>query len=57
MKLVIGLIVALGVIVGVGGAYYVKGEREQMRSEVAKSCIEAGGKYHETMFRRRPVCR
>ena len=31
--------------------------REEMRTEVAKECIEHGGKYKETMFRRRPVCK
>lgn len=56
MHWMIGIAV-LGVIVGIGGAYYVRGQRERMRAEIGQACIEAGGKYHETMFRRRPVCR
>lgn len=50
-----GLVVAL--IVGAFGALYRDYARRQYLALVAKECIEHGGRYHETWFRHRPVCK
>lgn len=39
------------------GTVYQRVVREQSRATIAEACIKEGKRYHETMFRRRPVCR
>lgn len=55
------ILIGIVVIAAIGfialGSAWQKAAREEMRSQVAKECIEDGGKYHETWLRRRPVCK
>lgn len=57
MKAAIIIVVIAAVGVSIIAAAWKKVAREEMRTVVAKECIEHGGRYHETMFRRRPVCK
>ena len=57
MKVTVVILVATAVTVGLITVAWEHVAREQMRSEVAKDCIAGGGRYHETMFRRRPICK
>lgn len=55
------LILAAIIVAVVGAMFFAmawpKVAREEMRAAVAKECLAKGGKYHETMVRRRPVCK
>jgi hypothetical protein len=56
MKIAVGFAL-LAVAVSIAGGYYYKAKREEAKAEIAKECIDNGGRYRETIFRHRPVCK
>jgi hypothetical protein len=57
MTRIILIVAFFAAAIAVGGGYYYKAEREKAHAVIAKECIDQGGRYHESFFRHRPICK